>query len=197
MENQEINTEKNLALISEMIASTRNKISEDGFHVIFWGILLVACCIVQFVMIRFMNMANESNFVWTVLPILGVPFSVWYGKRQGNKRQVKTFVDEFYKYIWIGFGVSIFCVIYLSIAYKHSPTSFIMILMGFAVFVAGVVLKFKPLVYGAIVFWISSFIYFYANDYGPQLLVFAISIILGYIVPGILLRKQYKSQQNV
>jgi|688.fasta_scaffold569353_3 hypothetical protein len=194
MENQELNTEKNLALISEMIASTRNKISEDGFHVIFWGVLLVICCLVQYVMIKFFSIENESNYVWSVLPILGVPFSIWYGRKHSKDNQVKTFVDEFYKYIWIGFGISLFCVISISIAYQHSPTSFIMILMGFAVFVAGVILKFKPLIFGAIVFWISSFIYFYAQNYGPQLLVFAISIILGYIVPGILLRKQYKSQ---
>jgi hypothetical protein len=69
--------------------------------------------------------------------------------------------------------------------------------MGFAVFIAGVVLKFKPLILGAVVFWISSFLYFYVGESSAQLLVFAGSVVLGYIIPGLMLRKEYKAQNHV
>lgn len=197
MENQTNENEKKLALISEMIASSRNRLSEDGFHVIFWGVLLVLSCLAQYIMIRFLNLTHQSNYVWLIMPLIGTPVSLWYGFKQSKTQRVKTYIDEFYGYIWLGFWISLLCVSLLSIAYHHSPTSFILVTMGFAVFVAGVILKFKPLIFGAIVFWISSFLYFYVGESGAQLLVFALSVILGYIVPGLLLRKEFKAQSHV
>lgn len=197
MENQTLNNEKQLAIISEMIASTRSRLSEDGFHVILWGILIVISCLVQYIMIQFLNMHHESNYVWLIMPIIGTPVSIIYGYKQSKEQKVKTLIDEFYGYIWIGFWISLLCVTLISLAYKHSPTSFILVTMGFAVFIAGVVLKFKPLILGAVVFWISSFLYFYVGESTAQLLVFAASVVLGYIIPGLLLRKEYKAQSHV
>jgi len=161
MENQEMNNEKSLAIIAEMIATTRNNISEDGFHFLLWGVILVACCLIQYVMISFMDMPRKSN------------------------------------YVWLGFGISLFCTIFLCGIYQHSPTAFIMIVTGFAVFMSGIILKFKPLIYGSFVFWLSSFGYYFMPSESLQLLIFAVSITLGYIIPGILLRKQFKSQSHV
>jgi hypothetical protein len=131
------------------------------------------------------------------MPAIGTPVSILYGYKQSKEQKVKTLIDEFYGYIWIGFLISLLCVILISLAYKHSPTSFILVIMGFAVFIAGVVLKFKPLILGAVVFWISSFLYFYVGESSAQLLVFAGSVVLGYIIPGLLLRKEYKAQNHV
>ena len=197
MENQTLDNEKQLAIISEMIASTRNRLSEDGFHVIFWGILIVISCLAQYIMIQFFKMNHESNYVWLIMPAIGTPVSIIYGYKQSKEQKVKTLIDEFYGYIWIGFLISLLCVILISLAYKHSPTSFILVSMGFAVFIAGAVLKFKPLILGAVVFWISSFLYFYVGESSAQLLVFAGSVVLGYIIPGLMLRKEYKAQNHV
>ena len=194
MENQQLNSEKNLALISEMIATTRNNISEDGFHFLLWGVLIVLCCIIQFVMIEYLELPNESNYVWLLMPFIGAPISMWYGAKKRKEQRVKTFVDEFYKYIWVGFAISMFTVIFVSNCYKHSPTAFIMIITGFAVFVSGIVFKYKPLIIGAFVFWLAALLFFFVKSDAYQLLVFAVSIILGYIIPGLLLRSQYKTQ---
>ena len=193
MENQALDNEKSLAIIAEMIATTRNNISQDGFHFLLWGIILVICCIVQFIMIYFLQLPEESNLVWLLMPFVGVPISIWYGKTRDAQRKVKTFADTFYKFIWFGFGVSLFCTLLLTNYYQKTPTFFIMVLTGFAVFSSGIILKFKPLLYGAIVFWVGSLTAFLAPSDAVILLVFAISLIFGYIVPGFLLRKQYKS----
>jgi len=197
MENQEMNNEKSLAIIAEMLSTTRNNISEDGFHFLLWGVILVACCLIQYVMITFMNMLEESNNVWLVMPLVGIPLSKWHGSKKAAKRKVKTFVDDYYKYIWLGFGISLFSTIFLCNVYDHSPNAFIMVITGFAVFMSGVILKFKPLIYGSFVFWLGSFGYYFMPSNSLQLLIFAVSVSLGYIIPGILLRKQFKGQSDV
>lgn len=197
MENKEFNSEKSLEIISEMIASTRNKFAEDGFHFLLWGIIIVICCLVQFIMIEFMQMPAESNYVWILMPFVGGPISMWYGAKHRKAQKVKTLIDEFYKYIWIGFGASMFCTIFLSVSYKHTPTPFILILMAFAVYISGIVLKFKPLVYGSIVFWVSSILIYFMPSDAYQLLLFAISVMIGYIIPGFLLRNTHKTNTHV
>ena len=132
--------------------------------------------------------------MWVLMPFVGVPISIWYGRKNRMQRKVTTIIDEFYKYIWIGFGVSMFCVIFLSVSYQHTPTPFILVLMAFAVFISGITLKFKPLIYGSIIFWISAILLFYVQSDALQLLIFAGSVILGYIVPGFYLRKQQFSK---
>jgi hypothetical protein len=72
-----------------------------------------------------------------------------------------------------------------------------MVITGFAVFMSGVILKFKPLIYGSFVFWLGSFGYYFMPSNSLQLLIFAVSVSLGYIIPGILLRKQFKGQSDV
>ena len=122
MENSTLSKEKSLEIINEMIAITRNKLIDDGFHFLLWGNLIVLACIVQFVMIYFFEKNAESNWVWMIMPLIGVPLSIIYGKKKKEKAQSSDFFSKIYMYLWIGFGISLFLTIFISILYQHSPT---------------------------------------------------------------------------
>jgi low temperature requirement protein LtrA len=66
--------------------------------------------------------------------------------------------------------------------------------VGLATFISGAILRFSPLIIGAVVFWIASGIspLFSGVDF---LLVYAAVIFLGYVIPGLMLAK--KSQADV
>lgn len=197
MENSTLSKEKSLEIINEMIAITRNKLIDDGFHFLLWGNLIVLACIVQFVMIYFFEKNAESNWVWMIMPLIGVPLSIIYGKKKKEKAQSSDFFSKIYMYLWIGFGISLFLTIFISILYQHSPTSFIMIITGFAVFVSGNILKFQPLKWGALIFWLGSLCYPMIEQDAFQALFYALVVSIGYLIPGYMLSQKYKKEAYV
>lgn len=196
MNQNPIENNKSIDLITEMISISRNKIIDDGKHFILWGVLVALCCFVQYFMIEFLEMLQESNVVWLILPIIGVPISIYMGKKSNNELQVKTVLTEIYHKLWLGFGISLGLIVFISIQYLHSPTSFILVLMGFSVYISYTILKFKPMLFGSIVFFCSSILFIYINSAANQVLLYGISVILGYIIPGFLLYKNRKSSLN-
>ena len=65
----------------------------------------------------------------------------------------------------------------------------LMIAMGWATYLTGIGIKFRPMVLGGISFWLLAIVAFLVDPY-TQSLVTAISVILGYLVPGTILRKK-------
>jgi len=191
MENLELSKEKSFEIINEMLSITRKKIIDDGSHFIFWGVSIIICCLIQFVMIEFINKENESNLVWILLPIIGIPMSIFLSKRRKSETHQRNKITNFYKNIWIGFGISLFLVIFLSNILSHSPTPFIMVLIGFAVFLSSVIIDFKPLKIGAIVFWIGAILILFIEKNSYQALFYGFTILVGYVIPGVQLMKKY------
>ena len=76
------------------------------------------------------------------------------------------------------------------------PIPFILTITGLGTFVSGTILKFKPLTWGGLLFWIAAI---GASFVAPinQLLINGIAIFIGYIIPGILLWRNYKAETHV
>jgi hypothetical protein len=51
----------------------------------------------------------------------------------------------------------------------------------------GFIIRFKPIIYGGIIFWIFSIVsVFILNEY--QLVIYAVAMVLGNIIPGYMLK---------
>lgn len=196
MNQESLSSKQSLDIITEMITISRKKIIDNGMHFILWGVLIALCSFIQFFMLLFQYMPQESNLVWLILPIVGTPMSFIIGKKQNEETQVKSILTEIYKKIWLGFGISLFLIIFISIQYHHSPTAFILILMGFAMFLSYLILNFRPMLYGAVVFFVSSVLYIFIKESAFQALFYGISVVLGYLIPGVLLYNKFKHQRN-
>jgi hypothetical protein len=59
-------------------------------------------------------------------------------------------------------------------------------------FISGGALKFKPLMAGGIVNWIFAAAGFFVS-FQTQVIFLALAVLLGYIIPGHLLRNKYKN----
>jgi hypothetical protein len=67
------------------------------------------------------------------------------------------------------------------------PTPFILPVMGLATFVSGIMIRFNALIFGGVLFVLASVVSVFVPDI-YQLIVFAVSIVFGYLVPGYLLK---------
>lgn len=187
--------DESLHIIHSMIATAQNKINEDGFHFLLWGGLVIIASLLNYYFVAVSP--NEKGFlVWMLMPFVGGPIAGIYEWRKKKTEKVVSHSEASYGFLWMGFGVTIFCVIYFSVMNGISPMPFILALVGLATFVSGRMFRFAALTIGGIVFWICSFIAAYSQP-EIQLLINAGATFIGYIIPGILLWRNYKAGQNV
>lgn len=193
MKEKDISAEESFEIIQRMIALSRDKLSQTGFHFILWGILVAFASLLQY----FMNTQNwftfPSYWVWPVITLIGTPIAFIYEFRKGKSGRAKSKSDTIYVFLWLGFAVTLITTIIISVVSQVQPVPFVLSVTGLAVFVSGIIYRFTPLVLGALVFWIAAICcpLLNAND---QLLLNSVALILGYIIPGILVGRKYVSK---
>ena len=190
---QSFNEKESLQLIHQMISTAKNDISDNGFFYLFWGYLVLIASIANYVLLTVIK--YEHHYLpWSILMPLGGVISMIYGIRQEKKVRVRTFVDEIMKYVLIAFIVSIFIVMFLIGRTGNPQIAYPMILMlyGIWLFVSGGALRFKPLVAGGIINWVCALLAFFLA-FEHQLIVLALAVLTGYIIPGHLLKAKFKN----
>jgi len=185
--NDVLNEEKSLDIITEMINRAKGNIQSEYVFFLIWGWIIALASLANFYLLRFTSYEHPWQ-AWYLIGV-GVILSIWYGYRLGKKAKVKTYTDKIYGQLWLAFLVGYFIVLFFmkDIDYKISPI--IMILAGTSTYMSGIVIKFKPLVYGGILLWLTAVINFLIPA-DMQLLVNGVSIMIGYLVPGYMLKNK-------
>jgi len=187
--------QQQLAFIESMIQSARNRLADDGFYIIFWGWLVFASALINYVCWTF-NL-HWGFYVWPILMPLGGLFSIVAGRMRKKTERVKTMVDSYIHYVWLAFGIGLaITLLFMSQNGMRTTYFFLMVLYGIATLSSGGLLAFKPLIYGSIV----SFVMAAVAMLVPQkelLLCIAVALLFSYIIPGHLLKKQYQKENNV
>jgi hypothetical protein len=190
-----ISPEEGLHLIHTMINTARNKVSEDGFHLLLWGVLVISCCLINYALLVF-EYGHWSGFVWMLMPFIGVPVGIIYEKKRAQKGGVRTHYDMHIAYMWWGYGLTLGLLIAFCIYSRISPVPFILLITGLVTYATGKMIQFTPLIIGALIFWVSAILCLWITGI-EQLLVEAASIFFGYIVPGFILRRNAKQERHV
>jgi hypothetical protein len=189
MENEEkvMTGEESLKIITDMINRTKTNISQGSFHLIFWGWLVLICSLTQFLLLKF----SSFHSPWTVwiLVIPGVFVSAIYGYVKGKKEHVHTYADRIFMMTWIGFTIVAFILCLFLHDRGELIPQFILLAAGFPTFVSGFTLKFRPLIFGGIAFWILAVAAYFAGPSLGQLAVPA-GMLAGYLIPGYMLRSK-------
>jgi len=189
MENEEkvMTGEESLKIITDMINRTKINIGQGSFHLIFWGWLVLFCSLAQILISKFTSYHAPWN-VW-ILTIPGVFVSLIYGFTHGRKEEFHTYSERVFMMTWIGFVIVTFMLALFLHKNGELMAQFILLAAGFPTFVSGFILKFRPLVWGGIAFWVLSLAAYLA---GPETGQFAVPLgmLLGYLVPGYMLRSR-------
>lgn len=176
---------KSLEIIERMLAETKKSLHRNSFYFLLWGILLIPAGIAEYLLY------GTSNFwmVWPTVGILGGIASMIYGFKESKRVGASTAGDRITGYTWGSFMfVLVFSIIY---AGSNGLPPHALILMGaaMATFISGGISKFKPFVYGGIILALGAIACAFFIEPVYHSLVFSASILLGYVIPGLLLRK--------
>jgi hypothetical protein len=192
MENENLNPEQSLHVISTMINTAKNKLADDGFLFIFWGWLVMLSALFHY--ITFKLGISWGYWVWVIAMPLGGIVSMIYGVKQKKKSVVKTYIDTYLSYAWIAFGIALIVTLAFMPFHgiKHSYF-FLMLLYGIATMVSGGLLNFKPLVVGSLFSFACAAASVFLSE-TDQLLCISVALLCSYIIPGHLLRAKYKTE---
>lgn len=187
MENSEklMTGEESLKIIAEMINKTKVNIQQGSFHLLFWGWLILVCSLGDPLLTRFTSYPHPY-YVW-LLTIPGIFVSLIYGFVNGRKAKVHTYADRIYMWVWIGFLASFLVLFLIHSKNLETISPYILMLVGFATFVSGFIIKFNPLIIGALIFWIIAVIVSFTD---PLIAPFGmpLAVITGYLIPGYMLK---------
>ncbi|NOZ47815.1 MAG: hypothetical protein GXO79_13695 [Chlorobi bacterium] len=187
MEN--LDKEKSLDIITEMINRAKGNIQSEYIFFLIWGWVIALASIAHFSIIKFTNYPHPE-IAWSLI-IVGIVLSGWHGYKIGKKTKVKTYADSVYSKVWLVFLINYFIILLFMKTLNYNITPVILLLAGGSTFLSGIVINFKPLIYGGILLWIAAVVSFIFSG-EIQLLVSGISIMIGYLIPGYMLKSKNK-----
>lgn len=182
-----ITNEESLALITKMISTAKGNVSQSAFHMLLWGYVIASLGILHFLMQTY-NFIEHPEMVW-LLTIPTLIISLIAGYKRGRKALVRTHLDTLYAWVWMSFAVTMGLMIFFLAGKWDIVNPMVLMLAGYATFISGKLLRFKPMVYGAISFWVWALIAYFVGPYYGMLITSA-GIITGYIIPGVLLQRK-------
>ena len=184
--------EESLRVIQTMIHQAKSSVADKSFYFLLWGWLVFIAATLQY-MLKVIVRTEYNPLVWNIM-FVGFIVSAVYGSRHKGKL-VKTYVDEGLRNIWICIGTVQVLIVFIFIRrgdWEHCYTIFILT-YSIGCFLTGRLLRFPPLVWGAAACWALAVLTTYV-DVDTNILLLAAAILLSYIIPGYLLRAEYKHQ---
>jgi len=172
-------------VIVRAIARTKDDIRSNSFYFMLWGWLIAIASFGFFVLME---------FVRTPLAFLPFPFLATVGiittyMRYSKRRATATesYLTFFLNRMWAVLGIGFLMVVFINVRAGEMPFTYTLLLAGIGTVVSGWTMKFRPMVFGGVVFLVTSI----ASVYVPveyKALLQGMAIVTGYLVPGYLLK---------
>ncbi len=196
MENSqnEMTQAESMALIASMINKAKNRFSENGLLYLWWGWIVFACCTIQFIALYFFN--ENAWYVWLSTWVMAI-FQIFIIKKKRKTQEVRTYTEELNGFVWMVFFICMMLSLFIVNYSGHYILTYpiLLVMYGMPIFLSGIILKFKPLIFGSICCWLLSVIALFILPVF-QLLLIAAAIAVGWIIPGYLLKKKFKENAD-
>lgn len=185
--NNELNPKESLKIINEMIETAKGSIKEHAFYFILWGWVVIICSFLHYMFMKF-SVIEKSYRVWS-LAVIGVIVTVIYSIKQGKQEKMFTHLNKINTFVWISFFVNYIIFVLFIKEFNYKISALIFLMVGNSTFLTGIIIKFKPLIYGGILYWISC-ILFLNISYEYILILTPVIVAIGNLIPGYILRKK-------
>ena len=182
--------QQSLNLIAETLNKSRRSILRNSSkYFLLWGGVLAAISLAVYLLWHFTGNA-AWNFLWFAMPFVGYPLACLLGKKDVDApaSSLGTIVGK----VWAVFGA--FSITLSAIAVCWVPmhiTLLIVILLGLAESVSGVLLKNWPIIISGFIFGIGGAVIASVYKTDAQILIFTLGGIL-LAVTGLIVKNQYK-----
>lgn len=211
MQNKELSQKESLELISLMINKAKDSFHGTGIDSMMWGIVIAICSLVKLAEVHY-GFRLPFDIYW--LTVVALVIQVVMRVQEKKNQKAVNYDAAFITPTWTAFGISIGLLIFIiNVVFSqygpvfreyraltgHEPafhfSEFVMplflMLYGMPTFVTGMGCKFKPMLIGGIICWICCIIACFTH-YKIDLLLTALSAIVAWFIPGLLMEKEYR-----
>jgi len=191
-ENPDLTAKESLDIITGMIMEAKGNVQRNNFYFLLWGWVVVLANIGMYALTQLEY--RHPYIVWAIT-IPAWIFTFVHAFREKKTKPTATHFDYISGWLWLAFGMTIFILVGFGFKINFQLNPVILIISAIPTLVSGVILRFRPLVFGGIAFWIGGIICFLVTM-EMQPVVGAVTIVFGYLVPGYLL-KRTNNPENV
>jgi hypothetical protein len=193
MEDEQFSGEESLQLIQSMIKRAQGKFAENGHLYLLWGWVVFICSLTQFSLERVFNVSLEYTWMVWLLTWVALIYQIAYIRQKRRKLVVRTYTQDILSYVWIVFGISTILMAIIMGTNKQYVLVNPMLLVSYGIptFLSGIIIRFRPLILGAVICWILAVICSQIKT-DLQLVLIALAVLLAWIIPGYQLRNKFK-----
>jgi Flp pilus assembly protein TadB len=197
MEEQKITEQESLQLIQQMIQVARAERREKGDGWLIWGWLLFIASASSAVL-AYLQIKGVISWIWIGVLVVGIVLYLLFHILYRKKENVKTYVQELLDRLGTGFFISLFAIVAAGFINKTNiGFGYYYILYAFWMYIHGSSIRFRPLLIGAYVNWIAAIVIFLLDDFGQIMVVSAIAVLIGYLIPGYMLQAEYRKKMRL
>lgn len=194
MEEKDLSPEESLDLINSMIGKARKRYTDNSFYFLLWGWLVIAAAALHYYF-AVAHVIDEPSMAWFIM-FIGAAVSIIHGRRQERKANVTHYTDKLYAWLWLSLGIAMVIVIINGQYMNFQIIPLMLMIAGIGTFFSGAMMKFKVLQFGAVCLWAMSIFAFQLNEI-DQLPAMAAGIAVGYLLPGYVMKNNYKKQRGI
>ena len=194
MDKINLSPEDSFKIIDKAIANFKMNYKEGAKVFLLWGWILALASFSNFIILKILH-SNEAFGLmglyslgnWLVFCIIGFIIMFFMVRKTNKEKKVISHIDRFVNNLWWVTMASFFTAIFICVKLEINPPPFMLLIGGLATTTTGLAIKFKPLIFGGIAFFIFSIAAtFVSNEY--ILLIVSAAIICGYVIPGYFLK---------
>ena len=190
MEDKILNEKESLELISKMIQNSQQKIKQgNGLTFLIFGYTTLAISLLVYYFLK-TTQNNWYNLVWLGIPVIG--FILLYFFKKDKPKYAKTYIDRVVNNVWTVIGSAVFLVSFTAGFVRIPVLPILILLLGIATAITGLVIKFRPVVIGGVLGIISFVLPFVMFGY-EQVLIYGICVFVMMVIPGHILN--YKGRK--
>lgn len=179
-----LTTEESLELITSMINAAKGNAKDISKYFLLWGWVVVIANLTMYAL-TLMDYPRPYLAWLLVLPAWVINFFMAVkGERQ---KRTYTHLDRITTSLWFSFGILALSFVLVGHKINFQLNPVMLLLTSLPTFVTGIIVKFKPLILGGIIFWLLGVINFLL-PFEYQNLVSAVAFVVGYLVPGYMLK---------
>jgi hypothetical protein len=201
MEKDNLTPDESFDIINKAISNYKMNYKENSQVFLLWGWILTLASISTFILLKILSNweAHELRvgkwelkglfFLgnWIVFCSIGFIIMYFMVRKMKKNKKVYSHIDKFIDNLWWVIAPSFFIAIFISIKLEIAPPPLMLLIGGIATTTTGLAIKFKPLIFGGMSFFIFSIAStFFTNEY--LALVVSAAIICGYLIPGYFLK---------
>ncbi|UCH15733.1 MAG: hypothetical protein JSV22_07140 [Bacteroidales bacterium] len=194
MDKKILTPEESFDLINKAISNFKMNYKESGKSFLLWGWMICLACFSHFIIFKILQSKEAYEHMglfslgnWIVFMLTALIIQLFMQRKINKDKKVISHVEKYINNLWWVIAASTVVATFLCIKLEIIPPPLFLLIGGIATTITGLVIKFKPVIFGGLSFFLFSIASTLVSNENTLIIV-GVAVICGYLIPGYLLK---------